>query len=251
MIILDSREYYTQQILNNREQIEGSQNWLYEYPTGFGARCHYYQGGFSVEVLDINPGVIDYARDYLIKDFEEEGKYDAYDKMFEIENAWNNMVSGEDFSDEEWEVFLSEGFLGILAKRCPELQQNEVFNFYVRIDKMVRDLEKSFKGKPYSEILTEIQAKLTDENSNDYKIWQAIQGLYTKDFMWVSDTETGKGGQRDDYVHYLELEERSLDNSLLEQKEDELSSLEAEAKRISEAENLIDQQTPGQNIGEE
>ena len=37
----------------------------------------------------------------------------------------------------------------------------------------------------------------------------------------------------------------------LQQKEEELSSLEAEAKTISEAEALIDQQKEGQDIGEE
>ena len=44
---------------------------------------------------------------------------------------------------------------------------------------------------------------------------------------------------------------RAKELSPLAQKEEELSSLEAEAKTISEAEALIDQQKEGQDIGEE
>lgn len=44
---------------------------------------------------------------------------------------------------------------------------------------------------------------------------------------------------------------RHKEKTPLQQKEEELSSLEAEAKTISEAEALIDQQKEGQDIGEE
>lgn len=47
------------------------------------------------------------------------------------------------------------------------------------------------------------------------------------------------------------LKLKKIAKTPLQQKEEELSSLEAEAKTISEAEALIDQQKEGQNIGEE
>ena len=49
----------------------------------------------------------------------------------------------------------------------------------------------------------------------------------------------------DDKMKFLE------EGSKLQQREEKLSSLEAEEQTISKAESLIDQQRPGQNIGEE
>ncbi len=51
-------------------------------------------------------------------------------------------------------------------------------------------------------------------------------------------------------INYLPLKVKEQNLSLLEQKNKELSSLEAEAKTISETETLLDQQRKGQNIGE-
>lgn len=64
------------------------------------------------------------------------------------------------------------------------------------------------------------------------KIYEAItQGTYTREnFMPTTDTKRKQ--------------------TSLQQREAELSSLESEEKTISEAEALIDQQRPGQNIGE-
>ena len=47
------------------------------------------------------------------------------------------------------------------------------------------------------------------------------------------------------------LKLKKIEKTPLQQKEEELFSLEAEAKTISEAEALIDQQKEGQDIGEE
>lgn len=59
----------------------------------------------------------------------------------------------------------------------------------------------------------------------------------------------------DQYKNDIEFKEAAARSQAkktkLQQKETELSSLEAEAKTISEAEALIDQQKEGQNIGEE
>ncbi len=51
--------------------------------------------------------------------------------------------------------------------------------------------------------------------------------------------------------HMQYIMRKQEDKTPLEQREEELSSLEIEAKRISEAEALIDQQKEGQNIGED
>lgn len=55
MVILENRSMGNGRCkLESLEQIVGSQTWLYELPSGFGARCHYYDGRFSLENLDIN-----------------------------------------------------------------------------------------------------------------------------------------------------------------------------------------------------
>ena len=251
MIILDNKGFETDIYLENKNQIIGTQNWIREYPTGLAARCHYYQGDFDVEELQINPGIINFVQRSINKYFTGKDRRELIQKKKEIQKAWEDKIKGEDFSEEEWKCLLTEGFLGLLQKKCPELEGNEVFNLYVKVDSTIRDLEARFKGQPYSEILKEIQNHLEDKSSEDYIVWQAIQDNYSNNMFWVSDPENGNGGQREEYIHFREIEKENQSKSPLQQKEQELSSLEAEAITISEAEALIDQQKEGQDIGEE
>ena len=59
----------------------------------------------------------------------------------EIEKKFNETVRSSDFSDAEGECLLSEGLLGVLRMRYPEIEQNEIFNFYVKLNNTIQDLE--------------------------------------------------------------------------------------------------------------
>ncbi len=68
-----------------------------------------------------------------------------------------------------------------------------------------------------------------------------------EDLPKVYEAITSGTYKREDFISTLNSQEKQ---TALQQKESELSTLEAEAKTISEAEALIDRQNEGQNIGE-
>lgn len=186
--------------------------------------------------------------EFLSEKYKSLGRLEKRLLFKEIGEKFESHVhSGNDFSDEEGKCLLSDGLLGVLRMRCPELEQNEVFSFLVKLNNTIQNLETKFVGHPYSDIKTEIQTHLQDINSDDYNIWKAIQLNYTQNLNWIGDIETGKGGNRATFIKAIE---QTLDKrSLLQQKEEELSSLEAEAKVYDE--ELKSRQQDGQSLGEE
>lgn len=101
---------------------------------------------------------------------------------------------------------------------------------------------------------------IRDEGEEDYisNFWELASDRLQYDRQFIEDLAKLLGEDDFEFVEEFtgmskdELLERAKEQSLspLAQKEQELSSLEAEAKTISEAEALIDQQKEGQNIGE-
>lgn len=171
-------------------------------------RCHFNNGKFTVEELSISPGIILFTNDvlseFLSENYKSLDEWDQMDVVDAIQNSFDGTVKGIDFSDAEGDCLLSEGLLGVLRMRYPEIAQNEVFNFYIKLNNTIQDLETRLQGHPYSDIINEIQAHLEDENAEDYNIWQAIHSNYTENFFWIGNSATGKGGVREAFLHDLE-----------------------------------------------
>lgn len=210
MIILDNNGFQNSIYLEKTTQIIGSQTWIHEYPSGLSARCHQYEG-FSVEELQIDPGPISFAQKYLLKSYDS---FDDYNQIYAIKEAWNNNVAYKTFTELEWRTLLSKGFLGVLGIKCPELLKNKTFIFYTKLDKKIRDLENSFRGRIYSDILAEIRSHLDIEGVDN--LWHVINDIYTKYIVWVKDFQNGKGGIREDYLYFLEIENQIKSNSTLQ-----------------------------------
>lgn len=102
---------------------------------------------------------------------------------------------------------------------------------------------------------------IRDEGEEDYisNFWELASDRLQGNIQFIEDLAELLGEDDFEFVEEFtgmskeELLERARAKELspLAQKEEELSSLEAEAKTISEAEALIDQQKEGQDIGEE
>ncbi len=171
-------------------------------------RCHFNNGTFRVEELSITPGIILFTNDvlseFLSENYKSLDEWDQMDVVDAIQNNFDETVKGIDFSDAEGDCLLSEGLLGVLRMRYPEIEQNEVFNFYIKLNNAIQDLETRLQGHPYSDITNEIQAHLENESAEDYNIWQAINLTYTENFLWIGDSATGKGGIREEFLHDLE-----------------------------------------------
>ena len=171
-------------------------------------RCHFNNGKFTVEELSISPGIIlftnDVLNEFLSENYKSLDEWDQMDAVDAIQNNFDETVKGIDFSDTEGDCLLSEGLLGILRMRYPEIEQNEVFNFYIKLNNTIQDLETRLQGHPYSDIINEIQDHLKDESAEDYNIWQAMHSNYNENFFWIGDSATGKGGVREEFLHDLE-----------------------------------------------
>ena len=172
-------------------------------------RCHFHNGSFTVEELSIIPGIIYYFTSDILSEFLSENyksldERDQMNMVDSIQDKFAETVERIDFSDDEGDCLLTEGLLGVLKMKYPEIEQNEVFNFYVKLNNTIQNLETRLQGRPYFDIMNEIQAHLKDESLEDYNIWQAIYLNYTENPFWLKDRVTGKGGVREKFLHDLE-----------------------------------------------
>lgn len=169
---------------------------------------------FGLEKIQENPGIVnfilrsDYIDEFLSDEYKSKGEREKSLLKYEINEKFNEKVAGEFFSEEEWICFLKDGFLGVLRMKCPELGQNEVFNFLISLNCAIQELETELQGKSYTEVLASIQTRLGDKDSNDSNVWKAVKLCYDKYTFWVSDKSTGNGGKREEYLKFLELKSK-------------------------------------------
>ena len=88
MIVLDDRSSGRYSLLTKREQVKGSQTWLDDYPAGIHARCHFYDGEFSLEGVEIT---VRCAADIL-------GSYGDTWEMYDITEAIEEKMAHSDLS---------------------------------------------------------------------------------------------------------------------------------------------------------
>lgn len=126
---------------------------------------------------------------------------------------------------------------GEISEEMIETMSSEVHEAWLKRNDWVYDKEygNPDQAKPYVDLSEEEKAK------DRVQIQEAIQKVqaYVR-----GEIDINKLNEQYGLVHTKE-------KTPLEQKEAELTALEAEAKTISEAEALIDQQKEGQDIGEE
>lgn len=126
---------------------------------------------------------------------------------------------------------------GEISEEMIETMSSEVHEAWLKRNDWVYDKEygNPDQAKPYVDLSEEEKAK------DRVQIQEAIQKVqaYVR-----GEIDINKLNEQYGLVHTKE-------RTPLEQKEAELTELEAEAKTISEAEALIDQQKEGQDIGEE
>lgn len=181
--------------------------WVREYPSLLQARCHYIENRFGVEEIEGSSGGT-----FSFFDWHQQG-IDLEEFLEIMQKIDTKLSRGKDFSEEEWECFLNEGFLGVLRMRAPELQENKLFKFHCKLNSTIEELEEKFQERPYSEVLQEIKAHikggmkdhLDKRDYEDYIIWKAIFLKYDEDYFWVMDKENGTGGIREEYVNYLRM----------------------------------------------
>lgn len=150
------------------------------------------------------------------------------------------------------------------APRCMELRDNNISIFLGAEGpelpyEIVYDSQKNMFGNLPVKGLIREQSNIRDilESELNYYL-EKFKDKPESDNLWMKPSkgiEVFKSSialydKISDMVKTFQ-QQKSDNTSDLQQRETELSSLEAEEKTIAEAEALIDQQKPGKNIGEE
>ena len=219
MILLDNRTIgQKKEKLEDISQVKGTQLWIINYPIRMSARCHSDIGGdiggryFSTEELETMGVGIMIGLSMKLKDFiDTTVDKDELELMpYYISEKYNEIIGTKDFSKEEWECLLKDGFLGLLKMNCPEYKNNEIINFYIELSKTIEELEKKFTGKNFDEIVKEINSHVANDKTEEHGIWRAIQDIYIDNpllYGWVMDN--GKGGNRIEYLESANFEKIS------------------------------------------
>lgn len=205
MIIIDDRgtSGKGERPLENKNQVVGSQTWIYEVPTGLVTRCHYYKGDFTTEELD--------ERGFSVVTYAQEFFGDSYHDKFNMQKLWKEKIRSRNFSEEEWKCLLKDGFLGVLEMNYPELKDNPTFVFCKNVVNRVNELEEKHHGHPFSELLGDVQSHVdASQGEDDKKIWKCIKDAYG-DFLVLGE----KSSNRQSFHNFYEMklkQERSRED---------------------------------------
>ena len=174
----------------------------------------------------------DYLKTISLQEYRDDEYNDFFDKLVML-NALDYLsqqpisIDGRDSYSNEDGLRLS--LLDKKGKTYIALQMGDEISIY--------DTEDIRKG-----------TMTTNETSNpQFKEYISTFLQSVEDLPKVYEAITNGTYKREDFISTLNSQEKQ---TALQQKESELSTLEAEAKTISEAEALIDRQNEGQNIGE-
>ncbi len=170
MIILDDRNHIEKNLLlTKREQIQGSQTWITEYPAEIHTRCHFWDGIFSIEQVEIlDLGVVELLGMYLCDESE----------FMHLNDTIQEKLSNTTLSEEEFECLTHKVFLQLLALRYPEITQNETYNIIVSGLEDIQQLERQFIGRPIEDIIQYLDEQTKTSNQDKKKTFEAIKNIY-------------------------------------------------------------------------
>lgn len=219
MILLDNHNTgIKKEKLKDISQLTGTQLWIQDYPLRISARCHSDIGGdidgkyFSTEELVTDGiGIMSRILNKINKFIDAPlDKGELVLALYDLSSKYSERIQSRNYSKEEWDCLLKDGFLGVLKMNYPELQDNSIVNFYMELSKNIEELEMTFAGRDFNEIVTEINNRVADDNTEKHGIWCAIQDIYINSpsiYMWVMNN--GEGGHRKEYLESANFEEIS------------------------------------------
>lgn len=196
----------------------------------------------------------------LLDNFYDMNNMQILNEFFKVEPDYLKTISLQEYRDDEYNVFFDKL---VMLNALDYLSQQPISidgrDSYSNEDGLRLSLLDK-KGKTYIALQMGDEISIydtedirkgtmtTNETSNpQFKEYISTFLQSVEDLPKVYEAITNGTYKREDFISTLNSQEKQ---TALQQKESELSTLEAEAKTISEAEALIDRQNEGQNIGE-
>lgn len=196
----------------------------------------------------------------LLDNFYDMNNMQILNEFFKVEPDYLKTISLQEYRDDEYNVFFDKlvmlNALDYLSQQPISIDGRD--NYSNEDGLRLSLLDK--KGKTYIALQMGDEISIydtedirkgtmtTNETSNpQFKEYISTFLQSVEDLPKVYEAITNGTYKREDFISTLNSQEKQ---TALQQKESELSTLEAEAKTISEAEALIDRQNEGQNIGE-
>ena len=196
----------------------------------------------------------------LLDDFYDMNNMQILNEFFKVEPDYLKTISLQEYRDDEYNGFFDKL---VMLNALDYLSQQPISidgrDSYSNEDGLRLSLLDK-KGKTYIALQMGDEISIydtedirkgtmtTNETSNpQFKEYISTFLQSVEDLPKVYEAITNGTYKREDFISTLNSQEKQ---TALQQKESELSTLEAEAKTISEAEALIDRQNEGQNIGE-
>lgn len=196
----------------------------------------------------------------LLDDFYDMNNMQILNEFFKVEPDYLKTISLQEYRDDEYNDFFDKlvmlNALDYLSQQPISIDgrdnySNEDGLRLSLLDKKEKTYIALQMGDEISIYDTEDIRKgtmTTNETSTpQFKEYISTFLQSVEDLPKVYEAITSGTYKREDFISTLNSQEKQ---TALQQKESELSTLEAEAKTISEAEALIDRQNEGQNIGE-
>lgn len=196
----------------------------------------------------------------LLDNFYDMNNMQILNEFFKVEPDYLKTISLQEYRDDEYNGFFDKL---VMLNALDYLSQQPISidgrDSYSNEDGLRLSLLDK-KGKTYIALQMGDEISIydtedirkgtmtTNETSNpQFKEYISTFLQSVEDLPKVYEAITNGTYKREDFISTLNSQEKQ---TALQQKESELSTLEAEAKTISEAEALIDRQNEGQNIGE-
>lgn len=196
----------------------------------------------------------------LLDDFYDMNNMQILNEFFKVEPDYLKTISLQEYRDDEYNGFFDKL---VMLNALDYLSQQPISidgrDSYSNEDGLRLSLLDK-KGKTYIALQMGDEISIydtedirkgtmtTNETSNpQFKEYISTFLQSVEDLPKVYEAITNGTYKREDFISTLNSQEKQ---TALQQKESELSTLEAEAKTIFEAEALIDRQNEGQNIGE-
>ena len=196
----------------------------------------------------------------LLDNFYDMNNMQILNEFFKVEPDYLKTISLQEYRDDEYNGFFDKL---VMLNALDYLSQQPISidgrDSYSNEDGLRLSLLDK-KGKTYIALQMGDEISIydtedirkgtmtTNETSNpQFKEYISTFLQSVEDLPKVYEAITNGTYKREDFISTLNSQEKQ---TALQQKESELSTLEAEAKTIPEAEALIDRQNEGQNIGE-
>lgn len=178
-------------LLKDMDQIIGGQTWLIDYPLCITARCRENRSDKCIFISSHESGNLGippfmYFRkdieNFLSPEYVSENSDNDSSFLRKLQYGFSlkhlSSIISPELHNDEFQILINGGFLGLLKHRSPELQNDEAFLFLEKFTNTLEQIELDFYGKSTDDIVANIREHVNDKDEPNPKVWEALEDLF-------------------------------------------------------------------------